>query len=75
MVKDKDKQLVGNNFISDVLGDIGVDKTPPKMCMMKKEITCRNNCVRKNIYCFLVNNVVGRNLDVLSKTEYDNVRK
>ena len=37
MVKDKDNMLVENNLFIDVLDDLGADKTPPKILIMKSK--------------------------------------
>ena len=36
----KDKLLVEKSLFSDVLGDVGLDETPPKSLMIKNKKTC-----------------------------------
>ena len=42
VIDDKNNNYVENNFLSNALGDVGVDETPPKILIMEKKYFLRN---------------------------------
>ena len=80
MIEDEDSQIIETNFLSDVLGDVGVDEKQKKHWWLKIKGLVKK-CVYERIVSKceklgdLIHNMVGRYMTVLSQREYDNSSK
>ena len=67
-----------SDVLGDVLGDVGADETTQKLLIIKR--TFKKSVYLKTvgeckILRYLIHNMIGRNLNVMTQIEYDNIRK